>query len=416
MNENSTRRALAERIERPFSGRSGGKDPSTGRRAAFFAAALQLPVSCVKLKATFLPKEGEPAARVRTAGLRRETGGTHLKRILVVFTGGTIGSAFREGVLDVDAGRADELLARYGREAGGRDVEFDVLRPMAMLSENAAPGRWRQLLLALDGADLKSYDGVIVTHGSDTLSYTAALLGYAYGGAGVPLVLTASGAPLADPRSNGVRNFAAAAALIQNEGIPGVFAVYENSRGVMEVFLATRLIEADLYSNDFAGFGGGPLGYMENGRLVLMERKGNVTRKELAAPAGAAPVPRDFPNEVLGITPHPGLDYTLFDLGRRPVKAVLHRLYHSSTACAEGGRYALPEFIGKCRERGVEVCLQSVKAGEPYATTRALLEAGAVPLPLMSFEAAYVKLWLAVNQTEMPARDFMLRPLYFEFV
>jgi len=376
---------------------------------------LHLPVSCANLKKTFFAERDRAGGAKSVAGLRRETGGTYLKRILVVFTGGTIGSASQGGVLDVDARRADELIARYWQEAGGRDVEFSVLRPMAMLSENATPERWRQLLAALDGVGITQYEGVIITHGSDTLAYTAALLGYAYGAAGVPLVLTASGAPLSDPRSNGVRNFAAAVALIRNEGLPGVFAVYENSRGVMEVYLATRLQEADLYANDFCGFGGGPLGTMENGRLVLLERKGNPARHELLMPPVPAPVPRDFPNEVLGVTPHPGLDYTLFDLGRRPVKAVLHRLYHSSTACAEGGRYALPEFIRACRERGVEVYLQSVKDGEPYATTRALLEAGGVPLPLMSFEAAYVKLWLAVNQSGMPAREFMLRPLYFEF-
>ena len=340
-----------------------------------------------------------------------------MRNILVVFTGGTIGSAPQGGVIDVNSKTGSELLERYWREAGGADVQFHVIRPMEMLSENCTPAHWQTLVAALDGADMAQYDGVVITHGSDTLSYTAALLGYLYGSLGIPIVLTASGTPLSDPRTNGVRNFAAAVALIKNENLPGVFVVYENSRGVMDVFLATRLVEADLYADDFSGFGGGPLGAMEDGRLKLYSRMGNPTRQELAAPWDSVTAPRTFQNEVLAISPYPGLDYTLFDLSQSNVKAVLHRLYHSATACSHLGRHGLPEFIRRCRAEGVEVFLQSVKGGrELYVTTHEMLQAGAVALPLMSFEAAYTKLYLATNQREMPLRKFMLRPLYFEFL
>jgi len=340
-----------------------------------------------------------------------------LKNILVVMTGGTIGSAARGGVIDVSEKAGGELIERFRKETGERDVQFHVIRPMEMLSENCTPAHWRTLITALDGAGMAQYDGVIVTHGSDTLSYTASLLGYLYGGLGVPIVITASGLPLDDPRSNGVRNFAAAVALIKNEGLPGVFAVYENSRGVMDVFLATRLMEADLYTGDFSGFGGGPFGVMEGGRLKVCAREGSPPLDALKAPRPQLRAPRAFESGVLAIAPYPGLDYTLFDLSRPDVKAVLHRLYHSSTACATPGRHALPEFIRRCRERGIEVFVQSVRGGrDMYVTAHEMLQAGAIALPMMSFEAAYVKLCLAVNQSELPVREFMLRPVYFEFV
>lgn len=339
-----------------------------------------------------------------------------MKNILVVYTGGTIGSAARDGVIDVSSAARSALIERFQTETGGRGVDFDEICPMQMLSENCTPAHWLELVSALDGADMAKYDGVIITHGSDTLSYTASLLGCLYGGLGIPVVITASGKPLDDPRTNGVRNFAAAVSLIKNVGLPGVFAVYENSRGVMDVYLATRLMEADLYAGDFSGFGGGPLGKMEGGRLEVYERPGNPTIEELKAPRAQLRAPHAFESDVLAISPYPGLDYTLFDLSRSNVKAVLHRLYHSSTACATPGRHALPAFIRRCRAQGIKVFVQSVRGGDQYVTAREMIEAGAVALPMMSFEAAYVKLCLAVNQSELSAREFMLRPIYFEFV
>ena len=52
-----------------------------------------------------------------------------------------------------------------------------------------------------------AYDGVIITHGTDTLQYTAAFTGYIMAGAQIPIVLVSANYVLEDVRSNGVDNF-----------------------------------------------------------------------------------------------------------------------------------------------------------------------------------------------------------------
>lgn len=342
-----------------------------------------------------------------------------MKNILVVFTGGTIGSAVHDAVIDVDPSAGYLLLDLFDKAAGNRlDVRFDTIRPLQILSENCTPKHWETLLGAVKDADPEKYDGVVVAHGTDTLSYTAALLGYAFADIGVPFVITGSGGPLGTENSNGLNNFISAVEFIAGESLPGVFAVYESDRRESEVFLATRLLEADLARDQFSSLGGVRFGVMRGGRFVPDGGPLNPTEDELREKRDGFDFKGlRFDREVLGITPYPGLNYEQFDLAKTRPRAVLHRLYHSSTACAGEGKYALPAFIRRCAENGIDVYLQSFKGGRDlYATSGQLLQAGAIPLPLMSFEAALVKLRLAVNQNTLPARGFMEKELFFEFL
>ena len=131
-----------------------------------------------------------------------------MANILIVFTGGTIGSKRSGGgVVDVDERAGCELLHRYAR-SDRQPVHFDTVQPYQTLSENMNPGHWLSLAACLRErlAGPARHDGVIVTHGSDTLPYTAAMLSYAFADAPVPIVLVAANYPLDDPRSNGLVN------------------------------------------------------------------------------------------------------------------------------------------------------------------------------------------------------------------
>ena len=53
----------------------------------------------------------------------------------------------------------------------------------------------------------ENYEGIIVTTGTDTLAYSSAALGYAFGELSVPMVTVSANYPLSDERSNGFSNF-----------------------------------------------------------------------------------------------------------------------------------------------------------------------------------------------------------------
>ncbi len=161
-------------------------------------------------------------------------------RILVIMTGGTIGSVTTDGVTDVGEGAKRELLVRYQGTYPCDGVEFKVIQPYNCLSENLTPGHWEALHQTIRGAGVESYDGVILTHGSDTLSYTSAMCAHLYGGLGIPIVLTAASHPLDYEGSNGLDNFHTCVTLIASKLWKGVFTAFRNNKGEDEVHLAER--------------------------------------------------------------------------------------------------------------------------------------------------------------------------------
>lgn len=55
-------------------------------------------------------------------------------KILVVFTGGTIGSCYNDGVISPDSSTSYKLIEMYKQNGGY--AEFDAISPYTVLSEN----------------------------------------------------------------------------------------------------------------------------------------------------------------------------------------------------------------------------------------------------------------------------------------
>lgn len=139
------------------------------------------------------------------------------RKILVVALGGTIGSTVN-GCISLD-GNNLRILQYYDNDS----VQFKGVSPFAVLSENMSIALWRQLFTFLSSVDYDQYDGVIILHGSDTLAYTAAMVGNAF--SDKRIVLVAADRPPECPDSNGVGNFAMAVEHILS-GKTGVFVAY----------------------------------------------------------------------------------------------------------------------------------------------------------------------------------------------
>jgi L-asparaginase len=341
-----------------------------------------------------------------------------MKRILVVFTGGTIGCRVDDLLIDVDKEKPFYLLKLFN-EKYDIDVEFDAIQPYNILSENIVPNNWAVLYEAIKAVSPEKYDGIIVAHGTDTLPYTSAMLGFLFSYLDIPLIIIGSNYPLEDKRSNGLNNFYNAVRFINEANMKGVYSIFEDNSGKNIVYLSTRIIEADQYNDQYSSFGGVDFGEMKNGKLMLINNKINPAKEKLFESRekiinGSI----NFSNRVLAIRPYPGLDYGFFDLGGKP-RAVLHGLYHSGTACAADEQtYSLPRFITKCREAGIDFYIASIKnpEGALYASSGEILNSGAIPLANISFEAALAKLFIAYNQKELLPVDYMLKEQFFEFL
>ena len=104
----------------------------------------------------------------------------------IIFTGGTIGSTAGERYITTDSKKSYRLIEMY-REQYGDDVEFITDSPYEILSENITCREYPLLAEAVKKMIDRGVKGVIVTHGSDTLQYSAAFLSYVIPQGSVPV-------------------------------------------------------------------------------------------------------------------------------------------------------------------------------------------------------------------------------------
>lgn len=314
-------------------------------------------------------------------------------RILVITTGGTIGSVYDGAAIGVSAAQSAAVVDQYNAEHS--DVVFTVQSPVNILSESVTAVELNTLAGVILRMDTQGYDGVIFTCGSDNLGYLAAFIGLLCCRMEKPVAVVAADRVLSDPLSNGYANFCCAAELIRR-GERGVFVPYRNADGRMLIHAASDLRQADL-SPDFDSFHT-PYAEWKDGDIILTKK---YTEQIIPAVFDRDRLPRIADNVAL-IHPYPLLDYTALNLSGK--KAVLHTLYHSATLDSGRAAPVMEELIAK----GIPVYLGSLRSGKAlYQTTAAMIAAGAIPLYDISPECAYMKLLLAAAQEDMPIRAFM---------
>ena len=93
-------------------------------------------------------------------------------KIKVILTGGTVGSEKVNGVVK---NNKDSNIASMWKEKFNSNIDFDVVNLYSILSENIKIKNIEMLFAELI-KDYSDYKGIIITHGSDTLSYTSAFV------------------------------------------------------------------------------------------------------------------------------------------------------------------------------------------------------------------------------------------------
>ena len=312
-------------------------------------------------------------------------------KVLVMTTGGTIGSVFNGTAIDVDESCSCAIARMYQKE--NPDFVYDAVSPLNLLSEALTADDLNTLSEAILRADTTPYDGVILTCGSDNLGYLSAFVGLLCCRWEKPLMIVATNLVLTDPDANGYENFSAAVRLIE-KGVCGCFVPYRNADGVMYIHSATDLRQADL-SEDFYSFNGA-YAVMENGNIIPQKK---YIQQIIPAIFDQDHLPRLSDNVAL-IHPYPLLDYSTLHLDGK--RAILHTLYHSATLDAQ-------KAVGLMRRyKDIPVYLASFRSGRKrYQTSVDMIDAGAIPLADISPECAYMKLLFAANQDRMTIAEFM---------
>lgn len=145
-----------------------------------------------------------------------------MKKILLLATGGTIASVVTEDGLSPGT-TAEELLSFVPEVKEFADVE--VKQILNIDSTNIEPEHWLQIAEEIRKND--SYDGYVITHGTDTMAYTSAALSYLIQNFNKPIVLTGSQKPITDSITDGVKNLMDAIRFASQDDVRGVYVVFD---------------------------------------------------------------------------------------------------------------------------------------------------------------------------------------------
>ena len=199
-----------------------------------------------------------------------------MKRILMLGTGGTIASEMTSEGLAPEL-TAEQLL-RYV-PAISQMAQVDCLNLFSLDSTNITPAHWALLARALRD-NYERYDGFVISHGTDTMAYTAAALSYLVQGAKKPIILTGAQKPINYDSTDSKLNLSDAFVCACSEKLHGVCIVFSG-----RVILGTRARKT--CSKSFTAFSSinyPDLGILHDGRLMVYIRPRRACRKAVFDP------------------------------------------------------------------------------------------------------------------------------------
>jgi glutamyl-tRNA(Gln) amidotransferase subunit D len=241
-------------------------------------------------------------------------------------------------------------------------------------------------------------DGVVVTHGTDTMGYTSAALSFALAGVPLPVVLVGAQRSSDRPSSDATLNLIGGVSVAARAPFAGVYVAMhaDESDEKVAIHCGTRVRKNHTSRRDaFASIGAPPAAVWGRGGLESVD--GSLPRR--GAPA-FSPKFR-FERRVRLLKFYPSMPASIIDVaasaGARGVVIEGTGLGHTSSGCVR----ALSRFVKGGRVAFMtSQCIFGRVDMNVYPTGRDLLRAGVVPLEDMLPETALAKtMWALGNSS-----------------
>ena len=123
-------------------------------------------------------------------------------RILIIYTGGTIGmieNASTHALQPFDFSHLIDNVPKVKKL--GYDIDNIQFNP-PIDSANMSPKHWSEIAQAIE-KNYDSYDGFVVLHGTDTMAFTASALSFMLENLRKPVIITGSQLPIGEVRTDG---------------------------------------------------------------------------------------------------------------------------------------------------------------------------------------------------------------------
>jgi glutamyl-tRNA(Gln) amidotransferase subunit D len=322
-----------------------------------------------------------------------------LPKVSIISTGGTIASRvdYRTGAVSpaLTAGDLYQSVPELGEMAS---IRTEIL--LSLLSENIEPANWSSMAKAVASHIKQGAQGVVITHGTDTLGYTAAALSFALQSLPVPVVLVGSQRSSDRPSSDATLNLKGAVQVAAGAPFAEVCVLMHggSSDEALLMHRGTRVRKLHTSRRDaFRSVNARPIGEVKDGKITVFGE----ARKR----GGSLEVKPTFDEDVVLIKSYPGVPTDFFD-------PIIHRGFHGIVLEGTGLGHvpnSLFSQIKRATEEGMAVvmtsqCLHGRVNMNVYSTGRELLKLGVIPAEDMLPETALVKLMWVLGQTTDPKR------------
>lgn len=331
---------------------------------------------------------------------RGERDAVTMKKILLITTGGTIASSKSENGL-VPTAKGKGLLYYVSALENLYDITIcDLLR---LDSSNIQPEEW-QIMAREIYKEKGNYDAIVMTHGTDTMAYTASVLSYMLLGIEIPVVITGSQLPMDHPLTDAVSNLFCAFEMA-NSGIAGVFIAFDR-----QILLGCRSVKVRASNfRAFESINASPVAVMDSHGL-------NINKEVLLKSQAECSLKDRVDNKVFLLKLTPGTDPNIL-----PAMADLGCSGIVIEAFGSGGinfiRRDLVGMLDKMTAKDIPVvvcsqCLYDKSDLNAYEVGRKALEKGVISAYDMTSESAVTKLMWALGQIKGENRTEKIKNIF----
>ena len=309
------------------------------------------------------------------------------KKILLIYTGGTIGMVKDKKKNTLIPFNFDELLKAIP-ELKSDELDLDNISTKNPIdSSNMNPDNWVEIANMIEDK-YSFYDGIVVLHGTDTMAYTASALSFMLENLNKAIILTGSQIPIGARRTDAKENLITAVEIAAGGKVNEVCIYFEDQlyKGNRTVKVNTEHFEAFESPNyPILGEAGVNIKYRS-----ILQKKGN---QELV-------VHKNYSDDVAILKLFPGIKLTTIEAIIKSAKGIVIESFGAGNASTNPKFTAL---LSKAMYEGniiinISQCLHGEAVRGQYETNEPFEKAGVICGKDMTTEAAITKLMFLLGQ------------------